>query len=408
MRDDQLLQDLDNAKLASEKFDWLAEKKITTYSYLFEFIQDERNDSEQRSHACFVLARLWKVVDKRQAVPPLLIALKSSDEEIRRSAAHALGMLKSKRAVIPLLAILSDNSESVTLRHWVIDALNSIGDERALLLFWKIIDDPNEHPEIRSRAIEEMFERPEPIDRFIELLADPTPDIRFWAAYALSYITPPEALSELDRIVAYDHTLPIGWGWHVDREAMLPLETIYYRKILGLYDNNEAEEYPWYGHGNFYLISPAPEYWTLNHRYRKTKDDWTYTTNPLPEIKLRIEPEWLAKKLKAKWPEIRLNVREPRPQAYLLDWHLQVGEQHLIGGLHRDQYGIVLTGDDLIYWFAEWYRSLFPESQHLYLYQWADPHVELKPVMSAAEIEQASSDESMSAAYLQEEDLTFG
>jgi HEAT repeat protein len=290
----------------------------------------------------------------------------------------------------------------------VIDALSSISSESSLPLFWKIIDDPNEHPEIRSRAIEEMFEDPDPIEKFIQLLADPIPDIRFWAAYALAYIAPPEALSALDQIVAFDHTLPICWGWHVDREAMLPLETIYYRKILGLYYHNDAEEYPWYGHGNFYLISPAPEYWTLNHRYRKSKDDWTYTTDPLPEIKLRIEPNWLAEKLTETWPELKLNVREPRPKAYLLDWHLQVDEQHLVGALHRDQYGVVLTGSGLIYTFAEWYRGLFGETQHLYFYQWADPHVELKPGMSAAEIEQASSQESISAAYLQEENLTFG
>jgi hypothetical protein len=409
MDDDHLLQDLIVAeKPQGEKYNWLVEKKITTYSQLFDFIRNERNDHKLRWEACYAVHRLWNTIDRRRAVPCLLTALNTKDEQVRCAAANTLGMLKSKRAVVPLMTILNDKSESVTVRHWVIDGLSLIGDNRALPLFWQIIDDPTEHPEIRSRAIEMMFESPEPIERLIALFADPLPDIRFWAAYALSFSPPPEALAELDRIVAYDHTLPICWGWHVDREAMLPLETIFYRKLLGYYENNEAEEYPWYGSGNFYLISPAPEYWTLSQRYRKSKDDWTYTTDALPEIKLRIEPDWLAEKLQKKWPRIRLNVREPRPQAYLLDWHLQSGEQHLIGALHRDQYGVVLTGDDLVYTFAEWYRGLFPDTQRLYLYQWADPHTELRPGMTAEAIEEANNRTATSAVELQAEDLTFG
>jgi hypothetical protein len=159
-----------------------------------------------------------------------------------------------------------------------------------------------------------------------------------------------------------------------------------------------------------YLISPAPEYMTLDWRYRKTEDGGQYTTEALPEIKLKIQPERLAQKLSEEWSEIRLNVREPHPQAYVLDWHLQIGGENLIGGLHRDQYGVVLMGDrDVIERFAVWYRSLFPETQRLYFYEWADVHVELKPGMSATEIDNALySRHRISITDVKSENLSFG
>jgi hypothetical protein len=158
MRDDQLLQDLaTGARLPDEKYDWLGEHKITTYSKLFAFIQDEANATKLRWEACYVVHRLWKVVDTRRAVPCLLAALNASDEKVRCAAANALGMLKSKRAVLPLTTILADKTQSVTFRHWSIDGLNLIGDKRAIPLFWQIIDDPNEHVEIRSRVMSVNF-----------------------------------------------------------------------------------------------------------------------------------------------------------------------------------------------------------------------------------------------------------
>lgn len=391
MQDDHLLQDIDAAyKHPSENYDWLAENGITSYSQLFAFIKDENGDAPLREKACWTLSRLQKVVDKRRAIPPLLAALVSKDEDVRGTSANTLGILGSRRAVLPLIEILRDLSEPISVRHWAIDGLSMIEDERAIQLFRQIIDDPDEHIEIRSRAIEMFFERPTPVENFILLLSDPTPDIRFWAAYKLSSFSPPAALSALDQVVAFDHTLPIGWGWHVDREAMLPLETIYYRKILGFYDNNPEEEYPWYGQGNVYLISPAPEYGTLQHKYRKIDENCIYTTELIRDIQLSIKPDWLAMKIQRQWPEIHLNVREPRPKSYLLDWHLQIADKHLIGALHRDQYAVVVTSTDneLVYAFAAWYRRLFPAKQALFFYEWADESIEMMPGMSVESLKQ--------------------
>jgi hypothetical protein len=409
MHDNQLLQDIDAAyKHPSENYDWLSENEITTYSQLFAFIKDENADPETRNKACWALSRLGKSIDKRKAVPSLLAALQSNHDEVREGAIWALGCLQSKRAVLPLLTILADRIQTEAVRVRAVDALSSIEDPRAVPVFKQLIYDPTEDIIIRGDAIEWLREKPEPIQEFIQLLSHPEADIRFWAAYRLSssYLDVSPALEQLDQLVADDHRLPFGFGWQVSREAMLPLETVYYRKIV---PSPEDDEYHWYGHGPMHLISPAPEYSTLLWLFRHWTENATYTTDPLPDIKLNIDPDWLAEALKTKWPEIRLNVRQPRPQAYLLDWHLQIGAEHLIGALHRDQYAVTLTGkNDLMVAFATWYRTLFPDEQHLYLYQWADVHVELKPGMSAKDIEKASDRPSVSAKDIIAEDLMFG
>jgi hypothetical protein len=104
-------------------------------------------------------------------------------------------------------------------------------------------------------------------------------------------------------------------------------------------------------------------------------------------VTLHINPAWLADKLRERWPDVALNVREPRPQAYLLDWLLTFDNRTLIGALHRDQYAVVLTGDEAdVHEFAAWYRSVIDAEQPLYLVEWADFGVELKPGVTAEEI----------------------
>lgn len=102
---------------------------------------------------------------------------------------------------------------------------------------------------------------------------------------------------------------------------------------------------------------------------------------------LKIDPVWLAEKLRERWHEIELDVIEPRPQAYLLNWLYRGSSQPLLGALHRDQYALVLTGDNLdVYEFAAWYRSIVDAEQPLYLYEWADTDVELRPGMKAEDL----------------------
>src|SRR5262249_33475734 len=155
----------------------------------------------------------------------------------------------------------------------------------------------------------------------ISWLRHPSADIRFWAAYGLTNlrqtmdISP--ALNDLDQIVAFDHRVPVHWGWHVDREAVEALETIYYYPFPQ--DNED-----FFPSCCSYLISPAPEYFTFVTDYRRWTETWEYSTQPTPPVILKIEPEWLASQLEQRWQGIVLNNRQPRPHAYVLDWQLEI------------------------------------------------------------------------------------
>jgi len=72
----------------------------------------------------------------------------------------------------------------------------------------------------------------------------------------------------------------------------------------------------------------------------------------------------------------------------------------LSGALHRDRYAAVLTGEmGAVYAFAAWYRSIITPEQPLFLYKWADFGVELRPGMSANEIEAAKRAEDEKRTY---------
>ena len=205
---------------------------------------------------------------------------------------------------------------------------------------------------------------------YIRWLADEAADIRFWAAFSLNvdYLDGADRLTILallDRLVAFDTAIPIHFGWHVGREALNALEKLYYqpfqrspRKII---DANGKDYYEMY---EMWLISPTIEYFQFS-LYRKVLEP-----REIPPFTLKIDPDWLAAKLRERWPDILLNVREPRPQAYLLDWQMTIDDRVLIGGLHRDGYGIVITGY-AINLFAAWYRGIIDPAEPLYLYEWA-------------------------------------
>lgn len=393
MQDDHFQQDL-KAKLNPQvepEYDALFQQGITTYTQLFALICDEKAEQGLRKTALGAIFYLSSTLDKRRAVPPLLAALNSTDEIIKQRAVISLGYLNTRRGTDALFALAADRTQPAALRAYIINALwGGQFTQQALRHLRDIMLNPDEDAYLRASAIECSTYQPieNPLETYIALLDDPLPEARFWAAYCLSQFRENinAAREALDKVVAFEHTLPTTWGWHVDREAMLPLETIYYNLIRASAVDADSENY--FNWLRMYLISPAPEYSTLLHQYRHWSDTGMYSTDPLPEIQLKIDADWLADQLRTRWSEMRLNIRQPRPQAYLLDWHLQLEDKHLIGALHRDQYGVVLTGDgDLVFAFAAWYRGLFPTEQRLYLYEWADEGVEIKLGMTVAEIE---------------------
>jgi hypothetical protein len=378
MHDDQLFQDIKLTTMWQvETLETFRQHGITTYSRLFALLRDKNADMRLREAGCWTLSWAGKKVDKRRAVPPLLAVLQSGDTKAQDAAALALGWLRSRRAMKPIVEIiLADKERRMDVRESLITTICSIDDSRIPELLKPLIFDQTDNVWVRSRAIEQLtILDGRWLSNWIALLSDPSSDIRFAAAGSLaSERNLPSVLAELDRIVAFDHTVPTYWGWHVDREAIPALEKAY----LQMEAEYEASRL-WISRS--WLVSPAPEYDGFVQQYRTPLESWVYETRPTPPVTLSLDPDWLADQLRRRWPDVELNARQPRPQAYLLDWRLRVDGQLLSGALHRDRYAVVLTSanSEAVRTFARWYRGIIPPEQPLFLYERAGEGEALLP-----------------------------
>ncbi|MBX3086346.1 MAG: HEAT repeat domain-containing protein [Anaerolineae bacterium] len=385
MKDDSLIEDLKTIKHAGKDVEKLQQAGVSTYSQLLTLIGDETADTELRSELCYVLWWLDRYVDKRKAVGPLLSALRSKESELHGVAVLVCGMTHLKRTFPLLTKFATAKDQPEIVRVYAIQTLGMMRDVGALTVLKMIVVDETEDVGIRAHALEQTVSHTVPVEEYMIWLNDSHADLRFWAAYCLGGMRYSDfsllpALATLDRTVATDHTVPVYWGWHVDREALLPYELIYYHKL-----HRDPEDVPYY----VWIISPASEYQSFIYTYRHWTESHVYVTDETPPITLTIDRDWLSKQLQQRWADIRLNVREPRPQAYLLNFQLTLSGEMLIGGLHRDGYALVLTCvKDAVYEFAAWYRELFAAEQALFLYEWADVATSLTPAITAQEIRQ--------------------
>ncbi|MBE2267896.1 MAG: hypothetical protein IAE80_06660 [Anaerolinea sp.] len=289
-----------------------------------------------------------------------------------------------------LLHILIDQSAAQGDRHWAATYLEQVTDQRVVDAFTRIAFDRDEDLEVRTRVVEVFPDVPSLLPVCLRMLEDDSPDMRFWAAYRLTWTWDTDlspALDALDRIAAFNHRLPTHWGWHVDREALLPLEMIYSQP----YQMCGIGEPAFSCRPGVWLISPQAEYGTFLYRYRRGREGGVYETQSYHPPEYTIDPSWLKQAISRRWRTAEFDVRQPKPRTYALDWHLTIYGKHLIGGLHRDGYGIVLTARKsfLIYRFAAWYRNAVKAPPPLYLYDWAGLGVELKAGWSAQEIRDA-------------------
>jgi len=84
-------------------------------------------------------------------VPELIAALNHENGNVRRIAASALGKLRDKRAVEPLITLLM-NEEGPQVRQYAVKALGSIVDPRATALLDGIAKDEQEMDYTRAAA----------------------------------------------------------------------------------------------------------------------------------------------------------------------------------------------------------------------------------------------------------------
>lgn len=131
----------------------------------------------------------------RDSVRPLIQLLLDKNAAVREAAAFALGMMTDPRAVESLLGALADKDDEV--RSSAVFALGMIGERRAIRALSNALDDSS--ISVRSSALVGLglMHDIEGIEEFISMLDDPSVDVRYDAVWSIGQIDDPEAIDHL-------------------------------------------------------------------------------------------------------------------------------------------------------------------------------------------------------------------
>lgn len=383
-KDDALLEDFSRSTSQFGKkspfkdhYEYLRQQGIHTYSQLYALAADDQTEPELRSQVVDALRLLHQHLDRRKVRPVVLKLARSDNDGLREAGLRMLAYYRGQDVDDLLLRVMGDQADP---HRWAaIEALSYRHMETPVIEgFIRVIRDETDEVRTRAFALEYIPDFEGIVDLCIDCLRHSNPDMRFWAAYRLGAADHMEDIAPardvLDQVVAYDHNLPNDWGWHIDREALMALETIYFQPHV------QSPEFNFEGgrRPHMRLISPAAEYNAFVKQHRRGLEEGTPIKSDSTPIQLRLEPDWLQERIQEQWPDAKFNVREPRPTAYLLDWVIEIDGELVSGALHRDQYAVVIStrynmnareGFDI---FASWYRGLIDPAVPLYLYEWAD------------------------------------
>ena len=132
-------------------------------------------------------------------IAALVERLKDTDAGVRRAAANALGNLRSRIAVLPLIAVLTDRNKDV--REAACDALGNLRDVRAVPALVARLSD--ESQDVREQALDALSNFAEELtaSQILPALQDPRPNVRAKAAEILGQIGDRSASAALTRLL---------------------------------------------------------------------------------------------------------------------------------------------------------------------------------------------------------------
>ncbi len=392
---------------------------ITSYTAAYQFLMDTANDPKLRHILLFTLFRIWgygyiwqkrtEYLDRQEIMPALVVSLKDRHPDIRHQARQLVEYLELRECVPHLLHMIATDKSRynrifamTTLAGWqdpdarammlAIVADRSKSDffrTHAIFCLWQypidpiiqnlletILVDPTESVAVREQAAEALADmgRAETVDAYLALLSEPAANLRLWGVSGLGAISSKADISSaiplIDHVASTDNAVPPHW-WSVASMAMRALELFWYQR-LAPETTDES-----------YLVSPLLEYNDFQEA------SWVYSSGDDAEFvpiqqttTLSIDPATVAKQIVERWPDAKINVRHPQPEALILDWWMEGKESPLMGGLHRNGYWVFLSGDEAATLeFAVWLRDLIPAEYPLRIYGWADPGIEINATL---------------------------
>ena len=204
----------------------LLEYLRSQYAYSFDSIctiaQEEQSDEDIRILACWLLGQLGN----KRAAKSLIVALNSPNAKIVLESAKSLGIIKSKKAVQPLITILL-KAKDPAQRGSAAYALGILRDKRAREPLVQTLTNLKETPKVRGYCAEALayLHDKKASPALIAALTDSSAEVRFWSAFALGELKERQSVSALARLAANDQTILPDWGM-VGEEAAKAIDKI--------------------------------------------------------------------------------------------------------------------------------------------------------------------------------------
>ena len=205
-----------------QQADLLAQSGALSPEGLKAAIEDGSLADETRGAAFWLVGQM----PIKSAIPSLLRLLRDAEASVRREAADALGRMKSKRPIEPLIeAMLCDSNLEV--REAAAYALGNIDDNRAVEPMLKVLTDSSEPPTLRGIVAEQLgwLGDTRAVPALLAALEDQSVEVRFWAVHALGWVGRQDVIPRLQAVAATDKAVLPPYG-PIDKEARESIDTI--------------------------------------------------------------------------------------------------------------------------------------------------------------------------------------
>jgi HEAT repeat protein len=193
---------------------------------LIRLVGDWDLDEGTLATACWLLARLGAA----ESVPALLRLLEDerTSTGARAQAAITLGQVGDGATAVRLAELLGREADLI-LRQVVVNAIGHLGNTDVAGALLRILRDLDEEPALRGEAAEALGNLKargrEVVAALVTSLDDPSPDVRFFSAFALGVVGTRAVLPELEKVAAADEGVAEPWG-SVAVEAKTAIDAI--------------------------------------------------------------------------------------------------------------------------------------------------------------------------------------
>ena len=174
-----------------------------------------RTNEELREFCAWFLG----VIGDRRSVGALASALRTSSTGLIWESALAMAKIGGPDAERELITALT-HGRSFDRKKAAIAALGNIASTRAVPHLLKILNNRRVSPKLRGEAAEALGKvgSDEVVGPLLEATHDKSPEVRFWAVFALGQTGARTAIARLEELAETDHSRLSGWG-PISREA---------------------------------------------------------------------------------------------------------------------------------------------------------------------------------------------